>query len=328
MAGRVQALRIEGREVAPLSPVEPHSIQEALGDPGAVLWLDICGLQAAESEALIRQAFDFHPLAIEDALRERHSPKVDDWGSYLYLVLQGADPGRPGDTIELDIFLGPNYLVTHTVGQIPALERLWSACQADSLILKAGAAGILRRLADEMADDFLALSDSLDTDLERLETDLFEDPRPELLEDIFQLKRVSLHLSRFLAPQRDVLMKIARGDFELVPKEERVYFQDVFDHFVRLHALNESQLQLVVAARDTYLSVVNNRLNDVMKILTIITSLFMPLSFLTGFFGMNFFQAGPSFGSWTGQAAFGIAFTLMIGLPLGMFIWMKRRRWL
>ncbi len=328
MTGRIRALRWAQGAVERLAAVDPQSVRDALESESDLLWLDLCGMHADTSEALFRLAFEFHPLAVEDALQERHSPKIDDWRGYLYLVMRGADPESPADTVELDVFLGRGYLVTHSSAPIPALERLWQTCQADPAVRQGGPARLLRQLADTLADDFLSLSDGLDAALERLEESLFQDPRPALLEEIFHLKRVSLHLSRFLAPQRDLLMKIARGDFDLIPEGERVYFRDVYDHFVRLHALNESQLQLAVAARDTYLSVVNNRLNDVMKILTIITSLFMPLSFLTGFFGMNFFQAGPGFSPWTGAAAFGLVLALMAGLPLGMVLWMKRRRWL
>jgi len=293
----------------------------------AVLWLDICGQPPEETEVLFTNAFDFHPLAIEDALEERHAPKVNDWKNYLYLVLQAIDPAAPDMAIELDIFIGRNYLVTYSGRSIPALQRSWAITRDAPAILASGPAGVLHGLIGDVADDFLILSDRLVEDLDRLEDELFENPAPRLLEEIFDLKRLRLNISRFLGPQRDVLVRIGRGDFSIIPDQERVYFRDVSDHFERLNALNESQLQLVIAARDTYLSVVNNRLNDVMKILTVITSFFMPLSFLTGFFGMNFFEPGKGLGIWTGNAAFLLVFILMAALPPGMYILMKRRKW-
>jgi magnesium transporter len=131
-----------------------------------------------------------------------------------------------------------------------------------------------------------------------------------------------------VAPQREVLNKLARGDYALIDARDRMFFRDVYDHLVRLYDISESLRDLVGGALDTYLSVVNNRMNDVMKTLTVITTLFMPMSFLVGFFGMNFFQATVPFEAWTGRVAFGFVIATMIVVPLGMFLWMRRRAWM
>jgi magnesium transporter len=157
---------------------------------------------------------------------------------------------------------------------------------------------------------------------------VFDDPTPSLLEQVFTLKRSLLRLRRIIAPQREVLNKLARGDFMVVDAEERVFFRDVYDHLVRLYDITESLRDLVGSALDTYLSVVNNRMNEVMKILTVITTLFMPLSFLVGFFGMNFFQPVVPLEGWTSRAAFALMLAAMGLSPLAMAIWMRRRRWL
>ena len=131
-----------------------------------------------------------------------------------------------------------------------------------------------------------------------------------------------------MGPQREVLNKLARGDYATIDAGDRVFFRDVYDHLVRLHDITESLRDLVSGALDTYLSVVSNRMNDVMKTLTVITTLFMPMSFLAGFFGMNFFQATVPFEAWTGRVAFGLMITAMILLPLGIFLWIRRRAWM
>jgi magnesium transporter len=137
-----------------------------------------------------------------------------------------------------------------------------------------------------------------------------------------------LRLRRTIVPHREVFNKLARGDFVLIEEPDQAYYRDIYDHMVRLQEINENLRELIGGALDTYLSVINNRMNDVMKTLTIITTLFMPLSFLTGFFGMNFFQAVVPMESWTGKSAFIIALLGMVFIPTGMFLWMRRRVWM
>ena len=164
--------------------------------------------------------------------------------------------------------------------------------------------------------------------LDQLEDLIFSAPTPSLLERTFALKRALVHLRRIIGPQREVLSKLARGDDAVIDVKHRVFFRDVYDHLVRLHDITESLRDLVAGVLDTYLSVVSNRMNDVMKTLTVITTLFMPLSFLVGFFGMNFFQATVPFEAWTGRVAFGLMIAAMILLPLAMFLWIRRRAWM
>ena len=134
-------------------------------------------------------------------------------------------------------------------------------------------------------------------------------------------------MRRILLPQREVLNKMARDDYKVIDQKDRIFYRDIYDHLVRLHDVNESLRDLVGGALDTYLSVINNRMNDVMKTLTIITTLFMPLTFVTGFFGMNFFAADPPQASWTMPAVFYGTLGLMLLTPSIMFLWMRRRTW-
>jgi magnesium transporter len=280
----------------------------------------------------LRQGFGFHPLAVDDALQESHVPRVDDWDTYLYIVLHavtldGADQ-LALDTLELDVFLGSNYLVTHRTRHMAAVDRLWTACQRDERHLKEGGAHLLYALADELVADYMPVVEGLDEAIDQVEDQIFSTATPSLLEQIFALKRALVHLRRIIAPQREVLNKLARGDYATISAKDRVFFRDVYDHLVRLHDITESLRELVSSALDTYLSVVSNRMNDVMKTLTLITTLFMPMSFLAGFFGMNFFQAAAPFEAWTGRVAFGLMIAAMILLPLGMFLWIRRRAWM
>jgi magnesium transporter len=135
-------------------------------------------------------------------------------------------------------------------------------------------------------------------------------------------------MRRILLPQREVLNKLARDDYQVIDPKDRIFFRDIYDHLVRLHDLNESLRDLVSGALDTYLSVVNNRMNEVMKTLTIITTLFMPLAFVTGFFGMNFFEPLGLMRNWTTSPVFYIMLSITVLLPSSMFLWMRRQTWI
>jgi magnesium transporter len=302
---------------------------------GGILWVDLDGSSAeAESNAakLLDKIFHFHPLAIDDALQESHVPKVDNWGEYLYIVLHTVafDPRDGGhvDTFELDIFLGNNYLVTYHEQPVEIIDRVWSAVSRDPRELKAGVDHLLYRLADEVVASYMPVVDQLDAGIDQIEEEIFSRIQPDTLERLFGIKRSVLYLRRIIAPQREVLNRLARDDYELIDARDRVYFRDVYDHLVRQYEIMEGMVDLVSGTLDTYLSVVNNRMNEVMKTLTIITTLFMPLSFVAGFFGMNFFLPVVPISEWMERPVFVLVCVVMGLTPAIMFWWMRRRGWM
>jgi magnesium transporter len=170
--------------------------------------------------------------------------------------------------------------------------------------------------------------EKIDDAIDQIEDQVFDRPEPRTLEKLFALKRILLTMRRIILPQREVLNKLARDDYEVIDPRDRVFFRDIYDHLVRLHDINESLRDLVGGALDTYLSVINNRMNEIMKTLTIITVLFMPLTFLTGFFGMNFFEPLGNLKAWTTNPVFYLTLATILGTPFFMYLWMRRRTWI
>jgi magnesium transporter len=229
---------------------------------------------------------------------------------------------------ELDLFLGENFIVTYSWDHITALDRVWNHCLQDEGWLLRGPDHLLYHLADELVADMINVVDLFHSTLDEIEDKIFGEASSGLLEDLFTLKRNVLKLRRIAMPQRDVLQKLSRNDYAVIDKADRVYFRDVYDHLVRLNDLLEALLILIGSALDTYLSVVNNRMGNVMKTLTVITALFMPLAFISGFFGMNFFQASSQFDLWTSRAAFAVTLAVMLLIPALMYWWMRRQTWI
>jgi magnesium transporter len=313
------------------SSFDAGSLAGALADPAGLTWVDFMDEPDEACTRILAGVFRFHPLAIDDALRQSHVPKVDDWNDYLYLVLHAVEfDGGPKQTlssIELDIFAGRNYLVTHRDQKLDALDRVWDLCPKDERIMGRGASRLLYHLVDQVVAGHMPVVDSMDEEMDRIEEQILSAPGPKSLPQVLGIKRALLHLRRIVAPQRETLNRLARDEFSVIPSTERVYFRDVYDHLVRLYDIVEGLRDLAAGALDTYLSVINNKMNEVMKTFTLITTLFMPISFLTGFFGMNFFTASAPPPAWTGRIVF-IAFCAAVVLvPSLMYMWLKRRRW-
>jgi magnesium transporter len=315
-----------------LTEITPEGFASALQDTQGVLWVDFGSEDPQPTEDILLKTFGFHPLAIDDALHETHIPKVDDWEQYLYIAMHAISFTSGEDdieAIELDVFLGQNYIVTHHDLPIQALDRVWDACKKDARHFKRGADHVLYKLTDELIVDYMQVVESLDEEIELVEGEVLGKPSAQMVQKIFTLKRATLHLRRVLSPLREVLNKLARDDYAVIDAKDRIYFRDVYDHLVRLHDISESLRDLVGGVLDTYLSVINNHMNEIMKTLTLITTLFMPISFVAGFFGMNFFQPVASeLKPWTGTPAFILMMIVVVGTPVGMFLWMRKRKWM
>ncbi len=312
--------------------LSPDAFGDALREPAGLLWVEFEAEPNTSSEPILRDTFHFHPLAIDDALQESHVPRVDDWEDYLYLVLHAViferRDGTQLETLELDVFLGPNYVVTHHDLPIPAIEQVWERCSHDERLLKNGADHLVYELADRLVARYMPVIEDIDDAIDELEIEIFSQPGPHTLESLFSLKQAVIYLRRIIGPQREVFNRLARDEYSVIEAKKRVYFRDVYDHLVRLHDTSEGMRDLVSGAVDTYLSVINNRLSDVMKTLTIITTLFMPISFLAGFFGMNFFAPSMPSSIWTSAQALLAMLAMMALIPIAMYLWVRRKGWM
>jgi magnesium transporter len=310
-----------------------HRLTEAVADSGGTLWLDVEGRgDLSALQTLFRDIFHFHPLAIEDALQERHMPKVDNWGQYLYLVFHSIDFDPLTDALrlhELDIFLGQNYLVTYHTEPMCALDKVRRLLDRDGgERLKQGAAHLLYHILDLGTDDFLTAIEHLDEAIDEAQAEVFDSPTPKTLQTIFGIKRAILRVHRIIAPQREVVNRLARDQYEQIDAQDRVYFRDIYDHLVRMHEITEGIRDLISGALDTYLSAISNRTNDIMKTLTLVSVMFLPMSFVASFFGMNFFGEALTFKKGLPNAGlFWLTCLFMAATPIVMWIWAKRRGW-
>lgn len=256
---------------------------------GAVVWVDI-QLPDPAARALLADVFRIHELALEDALSEIHHPKVELYDQYLYLILHGLQPGAGGrgfQTHDTDFFLGERFLVTLRHAASRSVADAQAVCLRNPHALGEGAAGLLHRIVDAMVDHYRPEVDVLEDRLEALEDRVFEHLRENPVRDILGLKRDVAALRRVALPQRDALGRLARREFALIPDAMAYRFRDVYDHLVQLTDESIFLQDRVTGLLDAHLSNQSNRLNQIMKVLTVIATIFMPLTMLTGLYGMN-----------------------------------------
>jgi magnesium transporter len=267
------------------------SIDRAWLNPssGTFLWVDLAAPSIPES-LILSNTFAFHPLSVEDAMAPVEYPKAEAYDGYLYVVLHGID-FRASEhgfaTHDTDFFLGPTYLVTVHDGSSRSIGELRDHCPRNSKILGEGPVALFHRIVDAMVDHYRPEVEKLEDRLDELEKEVFDNPRPALVREILDEKRDVSSLRRVITPQRDVIARLARRDFVDISTEMSFRFRDVYDQLVRIADDALIFQDRITGILDAHLSNVSNRLNEVMKVLTVVSVIFMPLTLLAGLYGMN-----------------------------------------
>jgi magnesium transporter len=318
MQGHLITVEGESHEITP-------SALRGLIDSQTRFWLDLAGLDQDTAQRLLRDTFEFHPLAVEDAEHFGQRPKLDSYDGFVLMVVYGAT--QAGALVEVHCFYTEHYLVTVHHDACPDLTNL-----AERLRQRSGPRPdqvmMLYRVVDNLVDGYFPVLASLDDEIDQLEDEILERPTEDQLGQLFDMKRSLIAMRKVVTPQRDMFATLLSGEDVLPgmnPDAER-YFRDLYDHLIRISDLVDSYRDLMSGALDTHLSTVSNRLNVVMKQLTIIATVFLPLSFLTGFFGQNF---GWMVSRLTSLPAFlGLGIGLEIAIVVVLVLVFRQRGWL
>ncbi|MEM9069768.1 MAG: magnesium/cobalt transporter CorA [Myxococcota bacterium] len=320
MGTRIFAVRNEGAVFEP-SPAELAALMD---ERGVTVWVSLDKAGEAQRD-LLMNVLKLHELLVEDALSVAPTPKAEIHDDYLYLILHGVlEKGSNVQMVDVDLFVGADFLITHHRVDLPSLGEVRKEVQRDAELLRRGPAFVAHRLIDAMIDAYVPTMDRLDAEVVAIEEAVVRDPDPKLLERIFAMRHTLQRIHRVGLHQRRILGQLSAGSLPFVPKLAQPFFRDVEDHFVRVVDLNDTYRELVSASSEAYLSMQSHRLNDVMKILTVISTIMLPLTFVTGLYGMNF-DAMPLI-HW--RYGFEGAMGLMLLSALLSFLWMKRRRWI
>ena len=268
---------------------DADAISGLCSNDSKIVWVDVSDPTSLDFDNLARQ-FGFHPLSIEDCRHQHQRPKVEEFPGYYFIVLYEAvlnDEGRL-QLGELGIFLGKNYLVTvhsEPIRAIETAERLWRSWTD---LAERGTGLLAYLLIDAVVDDYLPLVDTVSDRMDSLEDRIFADFQDESLEEIFRIKKELLLLRRAVTPLRDVFNTLLRREQPIFSRETHTYFQDVFDHLIRVADTIDTLRDMIGSMMDAYLSISGNRMNLVMKRLTSIATILMSVTLVAGIYGMNF----------------------------------------
>ncbi|MES2766848.1 MAG: magnesium/cobalt transporter CorA [Bacteroidota bacterium] len=297
-----------------LSVEEFRAQQAQLDFDEAQYWIDLEDPTEEEEDLILKEIFLFHKLAVSDCQRERlnpergdHPPKVEDYERYLFVIFNPVDPpveeevAIPGKsenakpaldvtfpTRQLNAFLGANFLVTHHYEKSKAITYVHDLCDRNAHMLQRGPDYVFHVIVDELSDNYAPLTEYLDMMLEDLENNIFKNSQTVTLVTILNIKKGIMRLKRITHYQREILSRLSRGEFELISEKEIYYYRNAYDHLVRIADMIESYRESVTGLVELYMSVTSNKLNTVMKALTVLSSIFLPLTFIAGVYGMNF----------------------------------------
>ena len=297
-------------------------------DSDSVTWLNIDGLHEVEVIQKIGDHFGLHPLVLEDIVHTEQRPKVEDYEDYVFIVTKMLfydDEASQIGAEQFSLILGPNYVISfqEIFGDVFSNVRD-RIRKGKGRIRRSGADYLMYALIDAIVDNYFIVLEKIGERVEDLEEVLINDPNPETLQMIHNLKRELIYLRKSVWPLREVISSLERGDSKFIQEKSAVFLRDVYDHTVQVIDTTETLRDIVSGMLDVYLSSISNRMNEVMKLLTIIATIFIPLTFIAGIYGMNF-QYMPELGMHWGYF---ITLGVMFGIFVGMVIWFKRRKYL
>lgn len=296
----------------------------ALREEGTVVWVDLHGRSEFADELLL-EVFGFHPLAIEDVYKDLHRPKVEDYDRYLYLIVRAIDDATLLENVkteELDLFLGKDFVVTHHATPLAAVDHVVDRLGHNPTLLKKGTVFLAHAMIDRVVDRFLPLGRRVISEVDRLEAATL-DGEDELARIV--ILKGSIHrLRRLVASQRDVVARLARAEFDEIPAVAKPFFRDVHEHLAQLTETLEHERDELNSVFDAFHSLSAHRMNEIMKVLTLISTIMLPLTFLAGVYGMNF-KNMPEL-NW--EYGYPALWFVMIALSLVLIAVFRKRKWL
>ena len=306
---------------------DPIVIQNHLNNPLARVWVDMENPSDEELDILM-DLFCFHPLSIEDCIFPQNRPKMEEFENYIFSVVHGInyDPDKTPSVHmqELDIFLGRNFLVTVHDDPLRNITMVKNRCKEKPETFVKGPDFLFHLIVDTLVDSYFPILDHMDTTIDRIEDTIFDKPTPALLNQVFDMKRDLMTIRRIINPQREMIINLTRRDFPFIQAQTLVYFRDIHDHLSRMSDSIDTYREILGNALDIYVSVTSNQLNNVMKTLTIITTIMMPGTLISSYYGMNFVHM-PKLNSVWGPYAI---ILMIVFITLGMLYYFRKKTWI
>lgn len=311
--------------------IEDTVLAECLNahDSSFITWINVEGIHDVESIKAVVKSFDIHPLTVEDIVNTMQRPKMEDYGHYIFVVLKMISYKPQAHDIEVEqvsIIYGENFVLTFQEGLEgdvfePIREQIRTA---KGRLRKMGSDYLVYALMDTVVDQYFLVLEELGNRIETIEDRLVENPTPAMVKEIHRLKRSMVYLRKSVWPLREEISKLEKLDSPLVQQSTRVFLRDLYDHTIQVIDTVETYRDILAGMHDTYLSSISNRMNEVMKVLTIIATIFIPLTFIAGIYGMNFDNMPELHWRWGYFIVLGF-----MALVAGVMLWFfRKKKWL
>jgi len=308
--------------------LSPEEMLSAVKDESSVLWLDVFDLDDSDID-LLTNTVNLHPLTVEDFIMPNARPKIEEFPEYLFLVIftmQSGDGNKNSKfgMVELDFCLGRNFLITFHSEGLNSIHTCKERINKNSPMIMHGADMLLYSILDSCIDNYAPVIHEFDNMVDEMSDDLFRTPSQDTLKKIYTLKNEIIHLRRLIVPQADVIGLLSRGTNKFISQSNIIFFRNIFDNMARFNDIIGSSRDVISGAMEAYTSIVSNRLNEVMKTLTIMATIMMPLTLLASIYGMNF-KHMPELEHKLGYPAVLMAMFVIMIFMLAFF---KRKKWL
>lgn len=305
-----------------------EEITEAVKDEQSLIWLDMLDIEDSDIDFLT-SVFNLHELTVEDFIMPNARPKIEKFKGYFFLIAfslesNGTNTVEKVKTAELDCCLGKNFLITFHSCPLNSITVCKERSRKQSPMMMHGADMLLYSILDSCIDSYFPVIQKFDSFVDEISDELFGAPNKDTLKKIYNLKNEIMHLKRTIGPQADVVSGIVRGDFEFISPANVIYYRNIYDNLVRLNDTISASRDVITGAMEAYTSLISNRLNEVMKTLTIIATIMMPLTLVASIYGMNF-KHMPELDSTFGYP---VVISVMAIITVSMLAFFKRRNWL
>ncbi|MFH2138710.1 MAG: magnesium/cobalt transporter CorA [Candidatus Omnitrophota bacterium] len=303
-------------------------------DTSAVTWININGIHDLSVIETLGQGFNIHPLVLEDIPNTSQRPKIDETEEYIFIVLKMLyieNDSKEIKSEQVSLVLGKNYVLSFQEREGDVFYKVRERIRSNKgRLRKMGADYLAYTLIDAIVDNYFMIIENMGDRVEGIEEELMQNPEPKILQMIYNLKQEALFLRKSVWPLREVISSLARGESKLIKKSTEIYLRDVYDHTIQVIDGIETFRDMISGMIDIYLSSVSNKMNEVMKVLTIIATIFIPITFIAGVFGMNF---NPESSPWnmpelSWRYGYLMAWGLMISSAGVMIVYFKRKKWL
>jgi magnesium transporter len=305
--------------------IDPAELGDALEQRDGFVWIDLAGSTQEESDLLHDERLALDPLVVEDMLEDRHLPKVEAYGDQIGLTVHGLSLEEMDEvtTMELDVAIKERLLVTFHVGELRSVTAVGERIDRNGPGLIQRPVELAHLVLDTMNDIFVPLLDTFELRLDVIEEEILTRPSEETRHEIYRLQRDVIQLRRAVVPQAEAIRRLGRDRIGLISEKDRKLFSDLYDHLYRIGELTNSYLQLADSAMSAYRSALDDQLNDMLRVLTLISALLLPITVIGSIYGMNFEHMPELAWPWAYPAVWGV----IVAIPMAFLVWFRRRGW-